>query len=57
MMEGLCDTIDLSGYDWGSDFGVTTFVDNLTLAWQPHGGIEHPGVEMQFTLPLLPKGN
>jgi hypothetical protein len=30
MMENDCDTIDLSGYEWGSDFRVITFVDNST---------------------------
>ena len=27
MMEGKCDIINLSGYDWGDDFTVTTFTD------------------------------
>ena len=27
MMEGECDAINLSGYDWGNDFTVTTFTD------------------------------
>ena len=27
MMDGECETIDLSAYDWGGDFTVTTFAD------------------------------